>query len=75
MPFAIMMSGQQCLAQTRILAPRTRYKDTVEAVCQSADALRVGDPHDEATEVGPLVAERQRQRVEGYIKVGREREA
>lgn len=65
MPFAIMMSGQQCLAQTRILAPRSRYKETVDAVCQAAAALCVGDPHDPATEVGPLVAERQRRRVEG----------
>jgi betaine-aldehyde dehydrogenase len=72
MPFAIMMSGQQCLAQTRILAPRRRYKETVDAVCQAAAALCVGDPHDPATEVGPLVAERQRRRVEGYIKVGRD---
>jgi aldehyde dehydrogenase (NAD+) len=72
MPFAIMMSGQHCLAQTRILAARSRYKETVDALCQAAAALRVGDPHDPATEVGPLVAERQRQRVEGYIKAGQD---
>ena len=72
MPFAIMMSGQQCLAQTRILAARSRYKETVEAVCQAASALRVGDPRDPATDVGPLVAERQRRRVEDYIKAGRD---
>jgi betaine-aldehyde dehydrogenase len=72
MPFAIMMSGQHCLAQTRILVARSRYKEAVDAVCQAAAALRVGDPHDPETEVGPLVAERQRQRVEDYIKAGRE---
>jgi aldehyde dehydrogenase (NAD+) len=71
MPFAIMMSGQQCLAQTRILAQRSRYGEIVDAISQAAAELRVGDPHDPATEVGPLVAERQRRRVEGYIGSGR----
>jgi betaine-aldehyde dehydrogenase len=72
MPFAIMMSGQHCLAQTRILAQRSRYREVVDAVSQAAAELTVGDPHDAATEVGPLVAERQRRRVEGYIASGRE---
>ncbi|WP_128436686.1 aldehyde dehydrogenase [Streptomyces cyaneus] len=71
MPFAIMMSGQQCLAQTRILAHRSRYRQTVDAISQAAAELTVGDPHDPATEVGPLVAERQRRRVEDYIADGR----
>ncbi|MET9518296.1 aldehyde dehydrogenase [Streptomyces sp. NPDC002994] len=72
MPYAIMMSGQHCLAQTRILAHRSQYRQTVDAISQAASALRVGDPHDPATEVGPLVAERQRRRVEDYIASGRQ---
>jgi betaine-aldehyde dehydrogenase len=72
LPFAIMMSGQQCLAQTRILAHRTRYKETVDAISQAAAEMAVGDPHDPTTEVGPLVAERQRQRVEEYIASGQQ---
>ena len=72
MPFAIMMSGQHCLAQTRILAHRSRYREIVEAISQAAAELTVGEPHDPATEVGPLVAERQRQRVEDYIASGRQ---
>ncbi|WP_264934968.1 aldehyde dehydrogenase, partial [Streptomyces sp. A012304] len=71
MPYAIMMSGQHCLAQTRILAHRSRYQQVVDAISQSAAALRVGNPDDPATEVGPLVAERQRRRVEDYIASGR----
>jgi aldehyde dehydrogenase (NAD+) len=71
MPYAIMMSGQHCLAQTRILAHRSRYQHVVDAISQSAAALRVGDPDDPSTEVGPLVAERQRRRVEDYIAGGR----
>jgi betaine-aldehyde dehydrogenase len=72
MPFAIMMSGQHCLAQTRILAHRSRYRQVVDAVSEAAAALTVGDPYDPATEVGPLVAERQRRRVEDYIASGRQ---
>jgi betaine-aldehyde dehydrogenase len=71
MPFAIMMSGQHCLAQTRILAHHSRYREVVDAISQAAAELTVGDPHDPVTEVGPLVAERQRRRVEGYIASGR----
>ena len=71
MPFAIMMSGQHCLAQTRILAQRNRYQQIVDAISQAAAELTVGDPRDPATEVGPLVAERQRRRVEDYIASGR----
>ncbi len=72
MPFAIMMSGQHCMAQTRILAPRRRYQEIVDAISQAAAQLRVGDPHDPSTEVGPLVAERQRRRVEDSIASGRQ---
>jgi betaine-aldehyde dehydrogenase len=71
MPYAIMMSGQHCLAQTRILAHRSRYQEIVDAISQAAAQMTVGDPHDPATEVGPLVAERQRRRVEDYIASGR----
>jgi aldehyde dehydrogenase (NAD+) len=71
MPFAIMMSGQHCLAQTRILAHRSRYQQVVDAISHAAAELTVGDPHDPSTEVGPLVAERQRRRVEDYIASGR----
>ena len=75
MPFAIMMSGQHCLAQTRILAHHSRYQEIVDAISQAAAELRVGDPHDPSTEVGPLVAERQRRRVEDYIASGRQQGA
>ncbi len=69
-PNAIMNNGEACIAQTRILAPRDRYNEVVDALVEKVGALRVGDPLDMMTEVGPLVAERQRDRVEGYIKAG-----
>ncbi|NLV54204.1 MAG: aldehyde dehydrogenase [Acidimicrobiales bacterium] len=74
-PNGIMNNGQACVAQTRILAPRDRYAEAVEAVTEAVGALKVGDALDPETEVGPLVAERQRTRVEEYIASGREQGA
>jgi len=67
---AMHMSGQVCGAHTRVLVPRKMYQDAVEAAAAAAAHVPVGDPHDPATLVGPLVAERQRTRVEGYISLG-----
>ena len=67
---AMMNSGQACLAQTRILASKHRYDEVLEALTAAMAALPVGDPSDPAVAVGPLVAERQRTRVEGYIAAG-----
>jgi aldehyde dehydrogenase (NAD+) len=72
LPNAMMNNGEACIAQTRILAPRDRYQEVVDAIVEKVSAMKVGDPLDATTEVGPLVAERQRDRVEGYIKVGQE---
>jgi acyl-CoA reductase-like NAD-dependent aldehyde dehydrogenase len=69
---AMHLSGQVCGAHTRVLVPRSRYAAAVEAAAAAASAVRVGDPHDPATLVGPLVAERQRTRVEGYIALALE---
>ena len=66
----VMNAGQGCVNQTRILAPRSRYDEVVEAVSQFVQALPVGLPSDPATQIGPLISEKQRQRVEGYIKKG-----
>jgi len=72
MPAALMNNGQACVAQTRILAPRSRYGEVRDALAEAIGNYTVGDPFDPATECGPLVAERQRDRVEGYIAAGRD---
>jgi aldehyde dehydrogenase (NAD+) len=64
-------NGQTCHLSSRILAPRSRYDEVVEAMAALADGLIVGDPLDKATDIGPLVSERQRGRVLDYIEVGR----
>ena len=70
LPAAIMNNGQACVAQTRILASRNRYAEVRDALAEAVAAYKVGDPLDPETECGPLVAERQRDRVEGYIASG-----
>ncbi|MHB8438069.1 MAG: aldehyde dehydrogenase [Acidimicrobiales bacterium] len=72
LPNAVMNNGEACIAQTRILAPRERYAEVCEAIAERMSAMTVGDALDPTVEVGPLVAERQRDRVEGYIKLGQE---
>ncbi|HMD46364.1 MAG TPA: aldehyde dehydrogenase [Acidimicrobiales bacterium] len=72
MPNTMMNNGQACVAQTRILAPEGRYQEVVDALVEHVRAWPVGDPLDPSNEIGPLVADRQRQRVEGYIRSGRE---
>lgn len=72
LPNAIMNNGEACISLTRILVPRDRYAEVSEALVEQVRALKVGDALDPATEVGPLVAERQRDRVENYIRIGQE---
>jgi acyl-CoA reductase-like NAD-dependent aldehyde dehydrogenase len=67
----LLANGQACFASTRILAPRSRYDEVVDAVASLVGGLTVGDPLDPATQVGPMASARQRDRVEGYIEKGR----
>ncbi|BBY95056.1 aldehyde dehydrogenase [Mycobacterium gallinarum] len=66
----VMNSGQACVAQTRILAPRSRYDEVVEKLSNFIAAMPVGLPDDPNAAIGPLISEKQRERVEGYIKKG-----
>ncbi|UUO03093.1 aldehyde dehydrogenase [Mycolicibacterium novocastrense] len=67
---SLMNNGQACVAQTRILVSERRHDDVVEALSAMMSGLTVGDPADDATDIGPLVAQRQQQRVQGYIDAG-----
>ncbi|WP_193044900.1 aldehyde dehydrogenase [Mycolicibacterium baixiangningiae] len=68
----VMNSGQACVAQTRILAPRSRYDEVVEKLANFVSAMPVGLPDDPNAAIGPLISEKQRERVESYIKKGTE---
>src|SRR6185312_15435959 len=54
----VMNTGQGCVNQTRILAPRSRYDEIVDAVSTFVQALPVGLPSDPATQIGPLISEK-----------------
>ncbi|MCW2525393.1 MAG: putative aldehyde dehydrogenase [Pseudonocardiales bacterium] len=63
-------AGQVCAAQTRVLVPRSRYDEVIDAMTERTQALTVGDPRSPTTNIGPLVSSRQRDRVERYIGIG-----
>ncbi|MCH5645281.1 MULTISPECIES: aldehyde dehydrogenase [unclassified Gordonia (in: high G+C Gram-positive bacteria)] len=64
-------TGQACVAQTRVLVPRSRQDEIVTAMVESAKLMKVGLPSDPEAQLGPLISDRQRARVEGYIEAGK----
>jgi aldehyde dehydrogenase (NAD+) len=67
---SLMNNGQACVAQTRILVSERRHDEVIDALAEMMSGLQVGDPTDEATDVGPLVAQRQQTRVQDFIRSG-----
>ena len=68
-------NGQTCHLSSRILAPRSRYDEVLGALVEMVGELKVGDPLDMSTDIGPLVSARQRDRVLGYIESGKDSSA
>ncbi|PKV82031.1 aldehyde dehydrogenase [Nocardia fluminea] len=67
---SLMNQGQSCYICTRILAPRGRYSEIVDGLSDLVRTLRIGDPLDRSTVIGPLATARQRDIVESYIAKG-----
>jgi len=67
-----MLQGEICTAQSRILVPRERYDEIVDAFAEQIAALPVGDPADRDNVIGPMITRQHRERVEGYIGIGRD---
>ena len=65
-------AGQGCAITTRLVVPRGRFDEAVEATARALARLPAGDPTDEATVCGPLINARQRDRVERYIALARD---
>ena len=61
-------SGQVCMALSRVLAPRARYAEVVDTLASAVAALRVGDPADPRTQLGPVISEGARDRIEGQVR-------
>ena len=64
--------GQACVAGTRILAPRSRLPEILDRIKTAVAALKVGDSTDPSVNVGPMVSQKQWDRVQGYIQLGLE---
>ena len=65
-----MNSGQACIAGTRILVPQSRKIEFERAIAEAVRATKSGDPREDDTQIGPMVSERQWQRVQHYIRAG-----
>jgi betaine-aldehyde dehydrogenase len=71
-PMAVFANtGQDCCARSRVLVEKSAYNKFLEAFVEATEALVVGDPLDESTQVGPMVSARQRESVEEYIDIAR----
>ncbi len=68
----LLNNGQNCIAGTRLLVQEGLHDDLCAAVAEKLDSLIVGDPMDEATQLGAIVSEEQFERVTGYIRWGEE---
>jgi len=64
------LSGQVCAGLTRIVVPESRHDEIVEAIAVYFSGVRLGDPFDPSSHMGPVATQRQRDRVEGYIAKG-----
>ncbi|MBX7553956.1 aldehyde dehydrogenase [Streptomyces sp. NPDC004232] len=67
---SLLNNGESCIAQTRILAPRSRYEEVVAALKALVESLKVGDPGAPDTFIGPMIRPDQQERVRNYIQLG-----
>jgi len=67
---AFMNSGQACAAGTRLLVPSSRLDAVKKAIFDAMSAIQVGDPSDKKTAVGPMVTDKQYERIQSYIRKG-----
>ena len=65
-------SGQDCTAATRVYAHRDIYSDVVDAITQKMQSVRVGDPWDQSTDIGPLITAQHRDKVHGFVTRAKE---
>jgi aldehyde dehydrogenase (NAD+) len=77
-PFSMMTcfhAGQGCAMPTRLLVPNSRYAECVEMATAAFEGVSYGDPTDPGNIMGPVVSQKQRERVLGYIETAREQGA
>jgi aldehyde dehydrogenase (NAD+) len=67
---AFLNSGQACAAGTRLLVPNNRLEEVKQGIREAIHAFAVGDPADPKTAVGPMVSQKQYERIQSYIRKG-----
>jgi aldehyde dehydrogenase (NAD+) len=67
---AFMNSGQACVAGTRLLVPKSRLEEVKQAIKEAIRGFPAGDPSDPKTAIGPMVTQKQYDRVQSYIRKG-----
>ena len=67
---SVINSGQACAAQTRILIPESRYEEYLSALADAYQAMKLGDPAEPDTQLGPMIHERHFNRVKECIAMG-----
>ncbi len=65
-----MYSGQACESGTRLLLPDSLHDQFVERMIERAKTIKIGDPFDAETDLGPVISRKQRERIMGYIELG-----
>jgi betaine-aldehyde dehydrogenase len=71
-PMAVFANtGQDCCARSRVLVEKSAYNKFLDAFVEATEAIAVGDPLDDSTQVGPMVSAKQREGVEEYIDIAR----
>ena len=71
LPMSMPFSGQICFALTRILVPHSRANELASAYVEMVRGMRLGDPWNPETQMGPVVSARQQQRILDYIESGK----
>ena len=66
-----VMSGQVCAMLSRAIVPKARHDELADAIAGVMKGIRIGDPEDEATQLGPVAMKRQLERIESYIEAGK----
>ncbi len=70
-PYSMPITGQVCFSLTRVLVPKSRKAEIVDAYTSAVSKVKVGDPFQADTGIGPLAMQRQLERVQGYIEKGK----
>lgn len=70
-PYSMPITGQVCFSLTRVLVPRSRKAEIVDAYTSAVSRVKVGNPFEAGVGMGPLAMQRQLERVQGYIEKGK----